>query len=104
MHEQEDHDDILKYYKMYEVKSTGHIDIINVLYLNFLKTAKEYMKNPNNDQQANNLFNSFNRIGSFQAFMEKYFNLYMDTTAIFKHNKDFDDERFGIIPISSAKP
>ncbi len=102
--EQEDYDSTLKYFKMFQKKTTAYMDIINVLYLKTFKSAKEASKHPNDDMLVNDFFIQINRLGSYQVFLEKYMDLYRDIISTFKKNIIFEDETIGLIPISSGKP
>ena len=67
------------------------------------EATKEALRYPNDEHTVNHLFERINRIGIHQSFLEKYGDLYRDITTTFKKNKVFEDERLGLIPISSAK-
>jgi hypothetical protein len=89
---------------MYQKKTTAHIDMMNILYLKVLKSAREGITHPNNDKLTDEFFADINRIGSYQTFIEKSMELYKDIMASFKKNTTFKDEKMGLLPISSAKP
>lgn len=96
---------ILKHYKMdIPVQSSLCIDVVNFLYLELFKSAKEALNYPNDERIVNHFFVQVNRLWSHQTFIEKYMDLYRDIVSTFKKNMTFEDEKIWLIPISSAKP
>lgn len=92
-----------KHYKMNSAKLNLCAEMITLLYLKMFESAKEAIKYPNDEHLMNHFFWRINRVWMHQAFIEKYVDLYRDITATFKKNMVFEDEKMGLIPISSAK-
>jgi hypothetical protein len=86
------------------VKASAYIDTLSILYLNAFKTGKEAMTEGNNDNLVDNFFSCINKIGAYEVLMEKHMDLYRDIISAFKSNMIFENEKMGLIPISSAKP
>lgn len=78
--------------------------MMNILYLKMFKATKDATIYPNDDQIVNNSFNQINRVGSHQSFTERHMDLYRKITSVLKKNIAFENENFGLMGISSAKP
>jgi len=78
---------------MFQKTTTAHIDMMNILYLETFKIAKEAITHPNDEHLTYNFFSCINRIGSYETFIEKYMDLYRDIISTFKESKHFKDEK-----------
>jgi hypothetical protein len=67
--------------------------MINILYFEIIKTAKEAILKPYNEELTDIFFKCCNKLGTHQAFIEKHIDLYRDIITSFKMNRKFDDEK-----------
>ncbi|EKD25039.1 MAG: hypothetical protein ACD_80C00129G0004 [uncultured bacterium (gcode 4)] len=94
---------IFKQFKISHNKWSVCADMINLLYFKIFQTAKEALLYPNDEYIVNNFFLHINKLWLYQSFIEEYMDLYNDITSTFKKNIIFEDEKIGLIPISSTK-
>lgn len=100
---QKEYENICLTYKRDSTNKALFIDTINFLYLKIFEAAKESMIAQNNEYVVNKFFAHVNKLWSYQTFIEGYVDLYRDIISAFKKNMVFEDEKMGLLPISSSK-
>lgn len=100
---QKEYDDIDIHYQIERPNPRIFEDYMNFLYAKITEAGANMMMNTTNDGAFNLFLDQINKVWSQQVFMEDYMNLYRDIISTFKRNKTLENERLGLIPISSGK-
>ncbi len=102
----EEYENILKIYNepVTTEKEALFTNTINFLYLNFIQAAKQATYYYTDENIMNHFFDTIAKLSRYQAFIEWHIDLHRTIIQSFQENKLLEDERIGLLPISSVKP
>ncbi len=104
MQAQKDYDKINAYYMTGEKNPNIFEDYVNFLFAKIMEAGKYMLANPTNEQTINIFLDQISKLWSQQVLIEDYMDVYRDIVSTFKKQRIFNNERMGLIPISSGKP